>query len=676
MNPPGYEARSISQARCEFGLWLRIHLSEHRRRVKNMPRDLTTLRALAAQYPDSNAALAEIAALRASLTLPKGTVHIVSDVHGEYKKLRHIINNASGRLRPLVEELFADKLSTAEIRDLLAVLYYPRETMEFKAAELNEPRRRKAWVRKTLRRQFAIVKVLARSYRRGHVASLLPDEWEELFAELWNEAGDDRDPSYINIMLDALGQHGRDLPAVRAASHLVRNLSASEIIVAGDLGDRGPRIDKVLDYLMEQPNVAFTWGNHDVAWMGACLGQDALVATVLRLSIRYRRLSQLEEGYGVMCEPLEWLARTVYADDPATHFKAKGTGLREDVMMARMQKAIAIIQFKLEGQLIQRHPEWQMHHRALWQRVNFTDGTIDLEGKVYPLRDTHLPTVDPADPYRLTEAEQLCFERMKRSFVAGQRLWAQMSYVARRGAMWLRRDDALIFHACTPVDDNGEFLALTVDGQPQRGKALMDALENVVRRAFRVGDKATDADKDWFWYLWTGPLAPTFGKDRMATFETYFVADKATHKEKKNAYFPLLHDKAFCEKVLAEFGMPPESFIVNGHVPVKVEQGEQPVKQSGRAITIDGAFSEAYGDRGYTLILAPEAVALAEHHHFASITDAITNGADIVPQVFVVKEHKPPRRIADTEEGTRLRQQITALERLTRAYADGTLSEK
>lgn len=279
--------------------------------------ELPYLEALARRFPNREAALAELAHLEAVLTLPKGTIHVVSDVHGEYKKLRHIINNASGRLRPLVEELFAGQLRAEEIRDLLAVLYYPRETMDYRAAELSDARRRKYWVRRTLRQQFAVVQVLARSYRRGHVSDLLPNEWEELFDELWNEAGDERDPAYVNTMLDELARHGNDLSAVRAASHLVRNLSASEIVVAGDLGDRGERIDKVLDYLMEQPNVAFTWGNHDAAWLGACLGQDALIATVLRVSIRYRRLSQLEEGYGIMCEPLEWLAREAYADDPA-----------------------------------------------------------------------------------------------------------------------------------------------------------------------------------------------------------------------------------------------------------------------------------------------------------------------------------------------------------------------
>ena len=635
-------------------------------------KDLTVLRAMSQRYPNAELAAAEVAALRASLTLPKGTVHIVSDVHGEYKKLRHIINNASGRLRPLVEHLFANRLSGDDLRDLLAVLYYPREAMGHWYETLADGNKRKKWVRRTLRMQFELVRELARSYRRGQVLELLPAEWAELFAELWREPGDARPVSYINAMLDSLTLRGRDLQAVRAASRLIRNLSAAEIIVAGDLGDRGPRIDSVIAYLKEQPNVSFTWGNHDALWMGACLGQEALIATVLRVSIRYRRLSQLEEGYGIMCEPLEKLARDVYSGDPAACFKAKGTGMREDLLMARIQKAAAIMQFKLEGQTILRHPEWGMEHRAALHHIDHKKGTVTIDGKTHPLRDTHLPTIDPTDPYKLSPEEASCLARMKQSFVTSQRMWEQMSFVARRGATWLRRDDALIFHACTPVDESGEFLPLAVDGKTRAGRPLFDALDTVIRRAFRDGYDVTTEDQDWFWYLWTGPVSPLFGKDRMATFETYFVEDKATHKEHKNPYFPLIHEEEFCRKVLAEFGVK-DGLIVNGHVPVKVEKGEEPIKRSGLAITIDGAFSEAYGDRGYTLILSPRRVALAEHHHFESIEEAIISGADIVPTVTTVKEYPRPRRLADTEQGAEVRQQITALQSLIRAYEEGAI---
>lgn len=638
--------------------------------------EMTLLQALAAQYPTADLALAEASALRASLSFPKGVVHVVSDVHGEYKKLRHIINNASGSLRPLVEGLFAHEMTPEELRQFLVVIYYPHETIEYLRPSLVEGGARDEWVRRTLRHQFRVVRALAANRRLQEIRALLPPERRQLFEELLFEPCTGRGTAFADEMIGSLARHDRDFSAVRAASRLVRNLSVAEIVVAGDLGDRGPRLDRVIDYLLQQPNVSFTWGNHDVSWMGACLGHDALIATVLRISLRYRRLSQLEEGYGITMQPLEKLVRTVYADDPAECFKTKGVGLRDDLLMARMQKAIAVIQFKLEGQLIERHPEWGLEHRNLFQRINPKEGTIELGGQLYPLRDAHLPTVNFDDPHTLSEEEGNCVQRIRQSFISSSRLWQHMSFVARRGAMWVRRDHALIFHGCVPVDEGGEALPVEVDGKAYSGRALFDALDLVVRRAFRKGVQASEADKDWLWYLWTGPRSPLFGKDRMATFETYFVADKATHKENKNPYFKLIHDAAFCSRVAAEFGVGEQALIVNGHVPVKVEKGEEPVKSGGNAVTIDGAFSEAYGDRGYTLILAPERIALAEHHHFESISEAITEGADIVPKVATLRAYDPPRRVGDTEDGENIRQNIGALESLVAAYEHGQLLEE
>jgi fructose-1,6-bisphosphatase-3 len=640
--------------------------------------ELTLLRALAANYSSAESALAEVSALRAGLHLPLGVVHVISDVHGEYKKLRHVINNASGSLRPLVESLFGERLTDVEIKELLAVLYYPREMMAHMSDEFADSGSRRKWVSRTLRLQFELVRGLAKNYRRAHVVNLFPPERRELFEELLAEPCSERAPAYVDEMIYVLTEHDQDLLCVRAASRLVRNLTASEIIVAGDLGDRGPRIDRVIDYLMEQPNVTFTWGNHDAEWMGACLGQEALIATVLRISLRYRRLSQLEEGYGLIVSPLEKLARTIYADDPAECFELKGTGLRDDALMRRMQKAAAIMQFKLEGQTIRRHPEWDMENRNLLHRIDFANGTVEIDGQTFPLRDTHLPTIDPNDPYKLSAEESACMNRLRQSFLTSARLWEHMRYVAKRGAMWVERDDALIFHACVPVDEGGQMLSLKVDGEECAGRALFDSLGAVIRRAFRAGaatGAAAEGDADWFWYLWAGARSPFFGKDRMATFETYFVEDKQTQVENKNPYFDLMHDADFCRRIMREFGVTEDGLIVNGHVPVKIEKGEQPVKRGGNAVTIDGAFSEAYGDHGYTLILAPESIALAEHHHFGSIEDAITSGADIVPKVTIIRTYDHARIIADTDAGAGLRRQCEALERLIAAYEHGTLIE-
>ena len=639
------------------------------------PAELTLLQALAARYPTADLALAEAAALRAALGLPKGVVHVVSDVHGEYKKLRHIINNASGSLRPLVETLFAGEMTGEEIQKLLATIYYPHEAIEYWRPTLSDPARRREFVRLTLRRQFRIVRALASTRRLSELRELFPPARRELFEELLFEPLTGRGAGYVDEMIETLSLHDRDLSAVRAASRLVRDLSVAEIVVAGDLGDRGPRLDRVVDYLLEQPHVSFAWGNHDASWMGACLGHAALIATVLRISLRYRRLSQLEEGYGVIVAPLEKLARTVYADDPAERFKTKGTGLRDDLLMARMQKAAAVMQFKLEGQVIRRHPEWQMERRNLLHRINLAEGTVEVDGRTYKMLDTRLPTLDPASPYELSAEERACMDRVRQSFVSSSRLWHHMLAVVRSGAMWLRRDQALIFHGCVPVDEEGQSLSLGVGGREVAGRELFDALDLVVRGCFRRGARDADGETDWLWYLWTGPRSPLFGKDRMATFETYFVEDKATHKETKNPYFQLIQNADFCARLARDFGVERDALIVNGHVPVKVEKGEEPVKRGGGAVTIDGAFSEAYGDRGYTLILAPERIAIAEHHHFESIGDAITEGADIVPKVTTVRAYDPPRRVADTEEGERLRRRIAALEQLADAYEQGLLLE-
>jgi fructose-1,6-bisphosphatase-3 len=642
--------------------------------VSFTPEELTLLRALAVRFPTSNTAIAEASALRAALLLPKGTVHVVSDVHGEYKKLRHIINNASGTLRPLVESLFSDRLTETELRDLLSVLYYPREAIEYLAPQLADPATRQVWVRRTLRLQFDIVRQLAGVYRRQHVVSLFPPPYLELFEELLHEPGNSRCADYVDTMIDGSVERGKEIGVVRAASRLVRNLSVTELVVAGDLGDRGPRLDRVIDYLMQQPNVSIAWGNHDASWMGACLGHEALIATVLRISLRYRRLSQLEEGYGLITAPLEKLAREVYADDPVERFMTHSTGLRDDLLMARMQKAVAIMQFKLEGQVSRRHPEWNMEHRNLLHRIDDAAGTVEIEGRTQPLLDTRFPTIDPADPYALSEAERACMDRLRQSFVTSPRLWEHMSFVARRGSMWLRRDHAVIFHGCVPVNDSGDFLSFEVDGTPRSGRELFAALDSLVRHTFRKGE-AAGSDADWLWYLWTGPYSPLFGKDRMATFETYFVADVELRKEQKNPYFALLNNRDFCRRIAGEFGVMENGLIVNGHVPVKVEKGEEPLKRSGSAVTIDGAFSEAYGDRGYTLILAPDRIALAEHHHFESISEAITAGADIVPKVSNLRVYDPPRLVADTEEGETMAQDIHALERLVLAYQEGALLE-
>ncbi len=641
------------------------------------PALLPLLRALARRFPTVNAALAEIGHLEAVLTLPKGTVHVVSDVHGEYRKLRHIIHNASGTLRPLVESLFAGRLDPGELRALLALVYYPRET--YARLRPADAEQRMDFVARAVEREVEILRALSRRHSRRHVEKVYPPPFvgtlRELVASREPESG--RGPFHAGLV-GPLVRAGREIELLRALAHTIRNLSVEEVVVAGDLGDRGPRIDRVIDALMRQRSVSVVWGNHDASWMGACLGSEALIATVLRVSLRYRRLSQLEEGYGITMAPVERLARTLYDGDPAEHFAVKGEGLRDRTLMNRMQKAMAVLQLKLEGQLISRHPEWGLDARCVLSRIDPGTRTVTIEGRTHPLLDAHLPTIDWRDPHALHPEEAACMARLVESFRASSALWSQMRWVERHGSMCLRRDRALIFHGCLPVDDAGVPLSIPIGGAPRSGRALFDALEHEVRRAFRDAAAGSPAQEqlDWFWYLWSGPVSPLFGKDKMATFETCFVADRATHAEHKNAYFKRIHEVDFCRTVLAELGGDPDrGLIVNGHVPVKLDAGESPLKRSGRAVTIDGAFSEAYGDKGYTLILDASGTRLAQHHHFESIEEAVERGADIIPTVEELERWDVPRTIGETETGVALRHEIAALEALVSAFESHALPE-
>lgn len=632
--------------------------------------------ALAGRYPTISSAVSEIAALRAQLALPKGVIHVISDVHGEARKLRHVINNASGRLRPLVAELFGHRLDPEAFREFLNVLYYPAEILQLKEEELTSEDERYRWVHDTLIRQFDLIRMMIRGLRRKSAKLLAPAEHRELFEVLLNFPAGGHDPAFLDVQLREMVRRHLDFPAIRAASRFIRNLTVEETIVAGDLGDRGPRIDRVIDYLKRQANVALVWGNHDVSWMGACLGSEALIALVLRISLRYRRLYQLEEGYGLLTKALEHLAETVYRDDPASHFLSKREGERDPRLIARMHKAAAILEFKLQGRLIERHPEWGMDDRNLLPRIDYQSGTILLDGVVHPLLDTFLPTIDPADPNRLSPEEQQCIDRLKESFTASPRLWEHMKWVAERGRMSMVRDRAVIFHACLAVDEDGAYLPLVIDGEERRGPEQFGAFDRVIKRAFRAGAQVSQADLDWFYYLWAGPASPLFGKDRMATFESYFIADRSTHRETKNPWFRWIHDHGFCDRICQEMGVPEGGIIVNGHVPVKVETGESPIKGGGNAVTIDGAFSEAYGDRGYTLILAPEGEVLAEHHAFPDPVAAVREGGDLIPTMQLVRGYDKPRTIGDTEKGAAMRDRIRALEELVEAYENGEIQEK
>ena len=635
--------------------------------------ELPLVRMLSGQFPSVDDALAEVARLAAELTLPKGTMHVLSDIHGDDVKLRHVINNASGTLRPFVETRFGGQLPEAELEALVRLIFYPRETLDRLEPTLIDATERRTFCRRVLHYLLTLIRDLAPRYSLPQVLRVFPAAYRTLLHDLLGRPPGAWQTEYVDASLDALLRHERALHLVRLTVRALRNLAVEEIIIAGDCWDRGPRGDRVVEYLRQQPNVAFTWGNHDVVWLGACLGHEALIAQVLRISLRYRRLSQLEEGYGINLQPLEYLVRTVYADDPAACFVPRGSGLRETVQMARMQKAAAIMQFKLEGQAIERNPDWELEHRRLLHRIDAAAGIITVDGMARPLKDRHFPTLDQTHPYELSLEERVCMDRIRKSFRASSTLWEHMQYLAGRGSLWLRRDDHLIFHGCVPVDEQGQFLSLHVDGRPLQGRALFEALEGVVARTL---DRPVVKDLDMLWYLWCGPRSPLLGKDRITTLENDLVDDPATHVETKNPYFQLIHDAGFCDRILTEFGVDSQrGLIVNGHVPVKIDKGESPLKRSGKAITIDGAFSEAYGDHGYTLVLEPERTYLAKHHHFESVEAAVQKGVDIVPTVTDVRRWDPIRLVNDTERGADIRAQIALLERLIAAYRTNQLRQ-
>lgn len=635
--------------------------------------ELVQLRALAARFPNIDAAAAEIARLSAVLTLPKGTVHVISDIHGEDKKLRHVINNSSGTLRPLVERLFAGRMNKDQLREFLTLIFYPNELVQVLEHQPRSPEAVRDFGLSTLRNLFEIVRNLAARYSLKRAMAVFPAEYRELLSEMLHAPTTERGVEFAAAIVDQLVRRERLWEVIYITVRLIRNLAIYELIIGGDCWDRGPRGDRVVDYLRQQPNVSFIWGNHDASWLGAALGHPALLCNVMRMSLRYRRLAQVDEGYSIPWTPLEHLARTVYADDPARTFLPKISGTRPDDLVGRMHKAVAVMQFKLEGALLARHPEWELDHRRLLHRIDKGRGTVAVDGVCYPLRDGRLPTVSPDDPYALTREEKLCLDRLRHSFLSSQKLGEHIRWLVRQGSMYLTREDHLIFHGCVPVDEKGDFLPLSVGGQPRKGRALFEAIQRLL---VRVVDKPTEADLDFLWYLWSGPRSPLFGKDRITTFERDFIDDPKAHAESKNPYFSLIHEPWFCERILEEFGVDPSrGLIVNGHVPVKIEKGESPMKRSGKAITIDGAFSEAYGDHGYTLVLEADRTYLACHHHFESVEAAVRDGVDIIPEVTVVRSWDRPRRMAETEKGVEFRCEIEMLERLIEAYHNNQIRQ-
>ena len=643
------------------------------------------LQLLSEKFPNAQAVITELINLRAILSLPKGTEHFVSDLHGESMAFIHMIKNASGVVRKKVDEVYGYSMDEEEKRALCALIYYPDERLEYEKTVQPDMN---AWYKKRLHQVVDIARAVTIKYSRSKVHKLLPPDYAYIIGELLHESNlEQRDrQTYYNAIIDAIIETGSADQLLIAISYLIHGLTIDTLHIVGDIFDRGSGAAKILDVLSTVRDYDIQWGNHDIEWMGAMAGNLALLATVLRVSIRYANIETLEEGYGINLLPLANFAMTIYGDDPCTIWQTKDFEnnprlTRSAQLMAKMHKAISIIQFKLEGQTVLRHPEWKMDHRALLDKIDFQANTITLDGVTYPLLDTNLPTVDPKDPYALNQYEQDLMNQLWRSFRKSEKMQRHLRMLYEHGSLYLVRNGFLLYHAAIPLNADGSFTEADVCGQCVSGKDLMDRTEEIIRQAYYGEGAAKQNALDYMLYLWEGEFSPLYNKDKMTTFERYFIADKAPHEEKKGAYFALADDEQVCENILKEFGLDSATGrIVNGHVPVRTIKGETPTRANGKRFVIDGGFSKPYQEKtgiaGYTLIYNSHGIQLVEHESFESREQAILSGSDIHSRTLLQDFSGQRIRIKDTDKGKELLDQINYLEQLLTCYRNGSLRER
>ena len=651
-------------------------------------RDLETryLERLSDLYPTIASASTEIINLQAILNLPKGTEHFLTDIHGEYEAFSHVLKNGSGAVRKKIDEVFGNTMSARDKRTLATLIYYPKAKMDIiKKTETNM----EDWYRVHLYLLIEVSKRAASKYTRSKVRKALPKDFAYVIEELITEKAEVRDKeSYYNEIISTIIRIGRAENFIIAISELIQRLVVDHLHIVGDIYDRGPGPHIIMDKLMSYHSLDIQWGNHDVVWMGAAAGQRGCIVNVIRICARYGNLDLLEDGYGINLLPLATYAMRVYGDDPCACFKLKGASdtsaadSEEMQMNLRIHKAISVLQFKVEGEIIQRRPEFHLEERAMLHRINYEKGTITLEGKEYPLADANFPTVDPADPYRLTPEEEEIMNRLEHAFVNCEKLQQHMRFLLTKGGLYKVYNDNLLYHGCVPLNEDGSLKDVEIYGKTYRGKELYDVLESYVRKGFFALDESERrAGKDIMWFIWLHPDSPLFGKNKMATFERCFLEDPETHIEKKNPYYFLIENETVIDGILREFGLDPEkAHIVNGHVPVKRKDGESPIKCGGKVMVIDGGFSKAYqketGIAGYTLIYNSYGLRLVAHEPFESTEAAIANAKDIHSETTVVQRVYDRYLVGDTDAGRDLREQITDLERLLAAYRNGEITEK
>ena len=654
----------------------------------NIEEDMRYLQLLSQSFPTVAEASTEIINLQAILNLPKGTEHFLADIHGEYEAFIHVLKNASGNIKRKVNELFGNTLRESEKRELCTLIYYPEQKLELvkhNETDIDD------WYHITLHQLVAVCRDVSSKYTRSKVRKSLPADFSYIIQELLHEHTEDHDKTaYVNVIVDTIISTGRADDFIIAIANVIQRLAIDSLHILGDIYDRGPGAHIIMDTMRKYHSWDMQWGNHDILWMGAAAGNDACICNVIRLSLRYGNLPTLEEGYGINLVPLATFAMETYKNDPCTEFIPKTTGgaslLDEKTLRltAQMHKAIAVIQFKVESQIIAKHPEWKMNDRCLFEHVDYQNGTIDLQGKTYKMSSCSFPTINPAAPSELSPEEEILISKLHHSFSVCEKLHKHIRVMLQHGCMYGIYNNNLLFHASCPLNEDGSLKEVEIyPGKKYSGRALMHHTGMQIRTAFQQDSASEERDYaiDYFLYLWCGPDSPLFDKSKMATFERYFIADKETHVEEKGYYFKLRDNEEVIDHILDAFGVVGSNrHIINGHVPVRTLKGENPIKANGKLMVIDGGFSKAYhnetGIAGYTLVYHSRGFQLVQHEPFTSTEDAIQRGTDIKSTTQIVEMSNRRMLVADTDIGVELRKQIDDLEELLFAYRHGYIKEK
>ena len=647
---------------------------------------LKYLKLLSRKYSSVSEASAEIINLKAILNLPKGTEHFLSDIHGEYEPFVHVLKNASGVVKRKIEELFGNSMIESERRRLATIVYYPEQKLDLIEKEETQEEI-EDFYRITIHRLIELLRYASSKYTRSKVRKFLPEDFRYIIEELLHpDSSSPHKDEYYKSIVDNIIEIDRARVFIIEVSKAIQKLVIDRLHIVGDIYDRGPRPDIIMDTLINYHNVDIQWGNHDILWMGAAAGEKVCVANAIRISARYANLDIVEDIYGINILPLATFALEAYKEDPCTEFMPKisddEASTTERSLIAKMHKAISIIQFKLEAEIIKRRPEFEMDHRLLLDKVNYEEGTIELKGKTYKLKDNNFPTIDPKNPYKLTPREEMVIEKLATSFENSDKLQKHVEFLFSKGSIYLKTNGNLLVHGCVPLTEDGDFMSMKIDNKLYKGKELMDKMESYIRKGYFLDKKNSEKEygKDMMWYLWTGKCSSLFGKDDMTTYERYFISEKETHKENKNPYYTLREEDEVLKKIFDEFDLDFESgHIINGHVPVKSKNGESPAKAGGRILAIDGGFSRAYqgktGIAGYTLIYNSQMMQLVSHEPFSSAEDAIINENDILSTSIIVERRVERMFVRDTYDGMKIQQEINDLKLLLLAYKKGLIKE-